>query len=249
MTGRGFRLLIILIALIISNGFAADSYAQRKNITSQEKGVLAFYRITGLKPNITQWITTSKDYKAMPQNLAADYLEQEKLRLQWGLGTFNPQEDYLEVNTKILTSIIEKDGKSYLASHFPDRSALNPPYFPHNIADIWVALVVKDLKDFMVLELDEEQQERIGGYLTKDKKEHELNIKIVSRVISADKDPLLIDGVQQFMMLGEVAYISFSFPDFHQSQDKLLWEHYEEWYMDESKQDLMKILESRFQTE
>lgn len=238
---------IFLLSLLFFAVDMAPAHAQNKRITSQELGVLAFYKITGLEAPIDHWSKNSKTYKSMPAAPAKQYYEEEKLRLQWGLGTFNPNDDYLTIQTKINTTLLEKDDTGFMVSNFPGRSALDPPYFPHNIQNTWVALVLKDIKEFMTLEVNSQAKERLASYLTPEQPSYILDLKIVVRVLSGDRKKINMDGLDQYSMLGDIAHISFSFPEFHQSKNKLLWEYHAPWYMDQNEIDLLKILDSRNQ--
>lgn len=234
----------LMLSLLLFAVTMSPAYAQSKKITSQELGVLAFYKITGLKAPIEHWIKNSEEFKAMPKEAAKQYFEEEKLRLQWGLGTFNPNEDYLTIKTKINTALIEKEAKGYIASNFPGRSALDPPFFPHNIESTWVALILKDMQKFMTLEVDNLTKERLAAYLTPEQPSYMLDLKITVRVLSGDRKQIKVDGIDQYSMLGDIAHISFNFPEFHQSTDKILWEYHAPWYMDKDEIDLLKILDS-----
>lgn len=246
MTVRFLRTSFFLSLLCFAVSLS-PAFAQSKKITSQELGVLAFYKITGIDPPIEYWIKNNKTFKSMPPEAAKQYFEEEKLRLQWGLGTFNPNEDFLTIHTKINTGLIEKDDKGFMVSNFPGRSALNPPFIPYNIDQTWVAFVLRDIQKYMTIEVDNTTKERLGSYLTPEQPSYILDLKIVARVLSGDRKPVKVDGLDQFSMLGDIAYISFSFPEFHQSTDKLLWEYHAPWYMDKDEIDLLKILDRRNQ--
>ena len=235
------------LGLLLYTVTFTPAYAQNKKITSQELGVLAFYKITGLSAPIDHWIKNSQIYKSMPAATAKQYYEEEKLRLQWGLGTFNPNEDYLSIRTKINTTLIEKGDEGFMVSNFPERSALDPPFFPHNIENIWVALILKDIKKFMTVEVGNQIKERLAAYLTPEQPSYILDLDIVVRVLSGDRKKIKIDGIEQYSMLGDIAHISFNFPEFHQSKDKLLWEYHAPWYMDQNEIDLLKILDGQNQ--
>lgn len=223
----------------------ATAFAQNKSISWNERGVLAYYKITGKTPDFQTMIMHTKEYQAMPPDIARQYLEEEKLRLQWGYGTFNPDKDFLSIKTKIISRILNKEEQYYLASNFPGKSAFDPPYFPYNLYDTWVALKLKDIADYMLLPLDKENHDRISGLLGEENPEHEITLEIKYRVKTGDPKPIELDGLQQHMMLGEIAQFTMLLPGFHQSRDKIIWEYIAPWYMDEDEQDLIKILESR----
>lgn len=240
---RIWAILFLSCAVLLSH--SNQAFAQKKTITWNEQGVLAYYKITGRKNDFEKKIRNSKGYDDMPKDAAEQYLQEELLRLQWGLGTFDPDKDFLTLKTSVQTSIIENEGKYYLASNFEGRSAMDPPYFPYNMFDMWVALMLRDIDKFMLLEITEEQKNRIEGYLPKDQEKHEVALEIVYRVSSGDPEPIMLDGVEQHMMLGDIAKFAMVLPVFHQSQDLTLWEYIAPWYLTNDEQDLLKILEGR----
>ena len=71
----------IFLFLVILIGMTLPAHAQRKNISGMEKGVLAFYKISGLKPNFDKWAKISLNPKQHNMNIPDDLIEQEKLRL------------------------------------------------------------------------------------------------------------------------------------------------------------------------
>lgn len=236
---------ILILTCVTSFSHTNQALAQKKTISWNEQGVLAYYKITGRKNDFEQKIKATDTFEQMPNEAAQQYLSEELLRLQWGLGTFNPEKDFLTIKTTILTSIIENEGKFYLASNFPGRSALDPPYFPYNMFDIWVALMLRDIDKYMLIEISQEQKDRIAGYLPSDKDQHEVALNITYRVSSGDPEPIIIDGVEQHMMLGDIAKLEIILPVFHQSQDQVLWGYTADWYLSSDEQDLLKILEGR----
>lgn len=244
MTVFNLRAIAILCFVMLCMSYT-HSWAQNKQISWNEHGVLGFYKVTGMKPDFKSMITATPEFKAMPQDVAQQYLNEELLRLQWGLGTFSPEDTYLKINTKVKTSIIETDGKFYIASNFPGKSALNPPYFPYNLYDVWVALMLRDIKDYMLIEIDAEQKQRIEGFLPASEEKHDVLLKITYRISSGDPKPIMLDGMEQYMMLGDIAQFTMTMPVFHQSQNQILWEYTADWYLDSNEQDLLKILEGR----
>ncbi|MFP4314490.1 MAG: hypothetical protein ACLFR0_09235, partial [Alphaproteobacteria bacterium] len=109
----------------------------------------------------------------------------------------------------------------------------------------WVALMLEDITDYMLIPLEKEDQERISGLLGQGNADHEIALEIKYRVKSGDPKPIELDGLKQHMMLGEIAQLKMVLADFHQSRDTILWEYIAPWYLDADEQDLLKILESR----
>lgn len=245
---RVWAILILACAFIFA--LHNVTLAQNKTISWNEQGVLAYYKITGRKNDFEKKIKASDQFAELNKSKATaaaaqQYLEEELLRLQWGLGTFNPEKDFLKIKTKLQSSILKDGDKYYIASNFPGRSAINPPYFPYNMLGVNVALMLHNIEKYMLIEISEEQKNRIAGYLPDTQDKHEIQLNIVYRVISGDKEPIMLDSIEQQMMLGDIAKFELILPVFHQSQDLTLWEYTADWYLSSDEQDLLKILEGR----
>tara|TARA_B100000780_G_scaffold276352_2_gene244753 strand:- start:283 stop:963 length:681 start_codon:yes stop_codon:yes gene_type:complete len=222
------------------------AHAQRKNISGMEKGVLAFYKISGLKPNFDKWAKISLNPKQHNMNIPDDLIEQEKLRLQYGLGTYNPDREILEIQTTILSEVITQNNKKYLASHFPGKSALAAPYFPYQAGYTMVAVVMNDLEKYMLLKLDDTLYQKIKLLMPETGQESELHLDLHFRPVDADQEPIQLDGYDQHIMLAEIAHIAFHKPALAgQRESVLLWEYYAPWYLSRDEQTLLNILEDR----
>ena len=236
----------ILLCLLLMACIATPAFAQKKNISSSEKAVLAFYKLSGLEPDFDKWALAALSLGKDHDQISEEIIIQEKLRLQYGLGTYDPPREILKIYTTFMGQIIEKDGKSYLASHFPGKGALEAPYFPYTAGHVWVAVVINGLEKFLLLELDEEHKQKISMLMPEHNRPYELKLELFYRPVSAQKDPIKMDGQEQHIMLGEIAYIGFKKPGLAgQIKDSPLLEYYAPWYMDDEEQDLLKILESR----
>ena len=236
----------ILLCLLLIGCVSTPAFAQKKNISAAEKAVLAFYKLSGLKPDFDKWVRVALNPTESHNPIPEDLIIQEKLRLQYGLGTYDPEREILKIHTTLMGQIIEKDGKFYLASHFPGKGALEAPYFPYNAGNVWVAVIINELENFLLLELDEEHRQKMAMLLPEHNKPYELNLELFYRPTSAQQEPLQMDGLSQYIMLGEIAYIAFKKPALAgQQNDSALLEYYAPWYMDTEEQDLLQILESR----
>ncbi len=236
----------IFLFLVILIGMTLPAHAQRKNISGMEKGVLAFYKISGLKPNFDKWAKISLNPKQHNMNIPDDLIEQEKLRLQYGLGTYNPDREILEIQTTILSEVITQNNKKYLASHFPGKSALAAPYFPYQAGYTMVAVVMNDLEKYMLLKLDDTLYQKIKLLMPETGQESELHLDLHFRPVDADQEPIQLDGYDQHIMLAEIAHIAFHKPALAgQRESVLLWEYYAPWYLSRDEQTLLNILEDR----
>lgn len=242
---RIFPKLIFLCLLIIA--LSAPAFAQRKNISDQEQGVLTFYRLSGIDPDFENWIDLNADYQSMKTIdpvIAEDYRYEELLRLQYAFGTIDLDNNYLDIQTDVLGSLVTQDNKNYLILRFSDKTS-NEPYFPYNAANIWVAVIIKDISKFMNIPLSEEEMMRIQNYFPKNTEGSHLKLEITYRAISSQDKPVLIDGIEQFIMLGEIAQWTLRPANFNQSHNDILWEFIAPDYRTEGENDLINMLQGR----
>ncbi|MFN3700764.1 MAG: hypothetical protein ACK4VI_04485 [Alphaproteobacteria bacterium] len=232
---------IILCVAAVSN----DCHAQRKTYTGQESGILAFYKLSGLVPDFESWIVESDKYKRLEPADQNQYLDEEMLRYQWLIGTLDPPHHYITIQTEVDAQILWEGEQGAITIDFPGRVSTAGLYFPYNIHDIWVAVIIENIESFMVMPISFMDFNRIRGYLPASETNHKLQLNVVYRGISAQDTPINLDNIQQYIMLGEIAHWSLELPTFHQSHDKILWEYIAPWYRSEHEHDLIQMLEGR----
>ncbi|TVQ85912.1 MAG: hypothetical protein EA357_00005 [Micavibrio sp.] len=238
-------LCFLCVAIICISSASSNALAQRKTFTGQESGVLTFYKLSGLTPNFESWILASEKYASLWPENKKQYFDEEMLRYQWLIGTLNPSHNFLTIHTEVDAKVLRDGEKSAIAIDFPGRVSSAGLYFPYNIHDIWVAVILENIKQYMLMPISSIEYNRIRGYLPASEDEHKLQLRITYRGISAQTKPMKIDNLEQYIMLGEIAHWSLELPDFHQSQDKTLWEYVAPWYRTEHEHALIQMLEGR----
>lgn len=239
-------LLLILLVITACSALPQTAHAQRKNISAREMGILTFYKLSGMKPDFYEWINQNPAYVNMSKTdkLEANiFREEEVLRLQWGLGTLNPETNFMHISTEIIGTLLHSKGKDYLGVTFTGKRERGEPYFPYSIGKLSVAVIMKDIKNFMVLELSPDSLAKIKGYMPANTKYAKLNLRITYRGISAETTPIKLDGVNQYTMLGEIAHWEVFLPQSGNSELVSIWEYMEPWYRTEEEDDLIRMLE------
>jgi hypothetical protein len=239
--------LILLFSAVIAilSLSSVDAFAQRKNISGQEMGLLTYYKLTGLDPDFKSWVTSNPVYKDMAKtnkNLARIFMEEEILRLQWGLGTIDPLDTFMNIETVILGKVVSKNDRKFLAIAFPDQKRSGDPYFPYNIAKIWVAVIMKDIKAYTFLELPDKSLKILENYAPDVDRAFPLQLRFTYRGVSAEKKPIKLDGLKQHIMLGEIAHWEVFIPETSANPAQILWEHLEPWYLTEEEDELINML-------
>lgn len=235
---------IILCLFLMAISLSLPAYAQKKNITGMEKGVLAFYKLSGMNPHFDKWVKTNLTELYGNNPVPTEIFEQEKLRLQYGLGTYDPEREILKINTTVLSQHISSNAKTYLASRFPGKAAQKAPYFPYKAGHTWVAVIINNLEDYLVLELDKEDKQKISMLMPQHDQSTKLNMELHFRPVSAQSEPIQVDGLKQYPMLGEIAYLAFKKPALAgQKEDSVIWEYFAPWYRSADEQNLLDILE------
>lgn len=238
-----FLLAGLLLCLVFN---AAPAHAQKKHLSSQEKGLIAFYKLSNLTPDFGLWIDRNAFFKSLPQPEQEAHIAEEKLRLQWGLGTYDPNKDLLSIETKVLGTYIEQNGKAYIAARFEINRPIDDIQFPYNVNDIWVSAILKDLEHYMTMEISEDKRALVKQQFGADGAEIPLTLNARYKAVSALEKPVVLDNVEQYIMMGEIAYWGISIDDKNNGGKNLkLWEYYAPWYMDEDEIHLMELLESR----
>lgn len=237
--------LLILAIIAVSLAFPSTAYAQRKSISAQEMGLLTFYKLSGLKPDFGAWIKDNPLYKETSKTnkgLAEMFWEEEVLRLQWGLGVIEPDKNFMHIQTEAIGTLIHSKGKDYLGITFLGKRGKGEPYFPYSIGSVWVAVIMKDIKKYMLVDLDTETLAKIKQHLPANITKAKLDLKITYRGISAETQPMKLDGVNQHIMLGEIASWKIFLPQPDNTKPVLIWEHIEPWYRTEEEDELIKML-------
>lgn len=237
---------ILVILLLANSVYALNAHAQKTYVSEEEKAVFAYFKLTNGIPDYEAWIPDTTAFQKTPEEKRKEFFEQELLRLKWGFGTYDVETGFIRIKTKVYLQVNnDKDGP-VLSFAFPGSKGMKIPYFPFPYGKEWIAFIINDLSDFLIVPLSNDQYAHITRHLA-DGKPYMGTMVLSVRAVSADyKKPMKIDGVQQWLMLGETGYIEFTHraeSQEGQEEEIELWSWMADWYLTDTEKLLMPILE------
>jgi len=229
-------LLLLMISIV-----SVNSYAQL-SVNDEEKAVFAFLKLAAKKPNLGTWITHSTKYQQAAKFDKERLLETEKIRLGGAFGTYNVKKDFIKIKSNIrLISSVDTDGKAKLTVRFTDHELIETPYFPFPYGEQSIALIVSDLNKFLSVELTPEEAQLAQRYLHSSAP-YEAKLELRIRPLSVDASaPLQIDGIEQWLMMGDIAYLKILFHDEYKRKEIAIWDYNAPWYLSESQRELLDL--------
>lgn len=228
--GSGIFTLCVCFALFKGEALAEGEFFEH------EKAVFAFHALSNSEPNFTEWIEESAPYKTAPPEYKDEVFEKEALRLKWGMATYDVS-SYIKMDFEVIT-IVEPAGKNkpaVLKLYFLDEKEDYIPYFPFPFGDQWIALLVQGLEIFSRIPLHEKELAHIKTFMPQNNTPYPAMLHMEIKPISADGEkPFQLDGVDQWLMMGDIASLRFDMKDEATKTDKTLWEYYAPWYEEQT---------------
>ena len=250
---RFCRALVLATLLCAGLLFAAhDAGAQgrkpeKTTFSETEKIGFAFYRLADRTPPFDNWIAQKDEYLLAKPSAKREYLRRETERLTRAYDEYTMDEDLIFLRTEVRVKV---PNKTELASY--DQMGLRKPiqielteikenYFPVQIGEMWVAVVANKLEDYLFLSLDDAEYDRIAHELSLDSKGASrpalLEIRLHPTKIDMSQ-PMPLDGIEAWLMLGEIASISLWK---NKDRDNLVWEQNMDWYIPTEQKELIDL--------
>ncbi|WP_435640742.1 hypothetical protein [Micavibrio aeruginosavorus] len=239
--------VVVLLTLVTPHRMAYAQEDLMRSYTESEKAAFAFYRLTDTLPDFRTWITPTQAYKDAKPSLRNDVVQQGTLRLQQGFLNFYVERTPLTIKspaTLQLFDATEAEGKTPASERkmvltLPAMG--DPLYFPFNVGDLWLGVIVTGVKPTMSFPLDQAKYDRIKSLLrirtSADKRL--VRAEIVAFVKEADgKAPMEISGVPIFPMVASPVVLALWKED---EEDILLWEDVSPGYVTSRERDLMLL--------
>jgi len=215
-------------------------------LSEQEKAIFAFYHLTETgKPDFTSYVKALKRYKDTEKKYQKNVFEKEMSRMQWGMDVYNPEKDFLKIGTAVDVKLSSPSGgrPAVLSFQFPHEGKDYIPYFPYDFGGEWIALLIEDLPLFSRMELAPAQYAFIKAYLPDDGMPYPAKLHMQIRPISADNTaPFQLGGINQWLMMGDIAALKFDVADRSSQQNKTLWEYAPDWYLTGTQKELLPLL-------
>lgn len=234
--------ILIPLAIIIGLFTNIQNSRAENSISDSEKAVFAYLKMTEQEPNLEAWVKNSPTYLDGRKSEKKKILEEEKIRLDWGFGTYDVKNDFITIKSKIrLTTGVKDDGKRFLYTRFVDERHNETPYFPFQYGKDSIAFVIENLESYQVITLKPEEIPKIKQYFY-DSAPYEAEIEMRIRPISADSEKkLFVDYKDQWLMLGDIAYLKINYYDEYKLEDVIVWDYNAPWYLDESQKALLNM--------
>lgn len=206
--------------------------------SEEEKVIFAYFKLVEIVPHYKSWIKSSTFYKETPKKDQERIFHIEERRLKHSFGTFDHTKEFLRVQTNIEIFLQEKKGKTKLEVLFPESADAKNPYFPYAYRKDWIALIISDLGRYTTLDIGESQKEDLKSlFKGQETIKAQLNMRIRPQDANAE-EPLEIEGQPFWIMTGDVAYLEILTND-----EKELFSHTAPWYLSETENDILKLLE------
>lgn len=240
---RSLHIFFLFCFFLFPLAICLPSLAQNKEVSESDKAIFAFFKLASLTPDYDQWIRNSEKYitSAEDPTLQRDIYEIESLRLKWGFGTYNPEQDFIKIRTPVKLAL-NTARKPQLAFIFPGNISGSVPYFPFPYGNEAVALIVGDLENFMRIDLSPEEFEKISSLIAPGQA-YDAQLSLRVRPVSADgATPLKLDGMDQWLLMGETGYLEILYAPQGQSETAL-WAYTAPWYLSDTEKNLLPLLE------
>jgi len=237
--------LTVLEGVILA-GAAAAAAQTPAHFTEQEKAVLSYYKLSGVKhPDFAPYVLETGRYKKTPEKERKKVFEQEMHRMQWGMESFDPGANFLNIKTAVEVKLAPpQGGKSVLSFQFPNEGSDYIPYFPYQLGREWIALLVEDLPAFSRMELTPAQFAFIERHIPADGQPYPALLRMEVRPVAADNgSPFELGGYKQWLMMGDIASLKFNLEQRHNGEEITLWEYGAEWHSASANKELLPLLE------
>jgi hypothetical protein len=218
------------------------AFAQHKEVSENERAVFSFFKLIDGEPNFDQWVRNSSKYLEITDRAAQDQLYQiETLRLKWGFGTHDVEGDSIKIRTPIKIALSGAREKGRLSFLFPTTSGGQAPYFPFEYGKESIALIVGDIDRFLSVTIAPDEYDFIRKLMNPNTP-YEGEIVLRIKASKADGSaPLPLDGVDQWLMMGDTGYLELIFTP-PGDTEKVLWSYTAPWYYTSTEQSLLPLL-------
>lgn len=213
--------------------------------SENEKVGLAFYKMSGAKPDFRNWVKKSDAYKKAVPTERVNLLRSETARLERGMTTYHPDEDLINFSIDVtVRRLPDADADPNNVRHalqvvFSDT---RDNYIPVEGGDVWVAMVVKDMEKygfrvFSTPELTSALQ-KLGTVHMAKVQNIPAHVKMTLRPLSVSaKTPVQVEDIDLWPMLAEVA----SFSLWSRDGEVFVWGYEAPWYVSSERKDLIDL--------
>jgi hypothetical protein len=237
---------LLLITSLMLMLYPISVQAQKKTYSNSERTVLAFFKASKHDPDFEYLAENLARYRGLDEEAKQQFKDEEKIRLEWIFAHVQPDKDMLDIKTTMSGGLIAENGQNFLMLDIPGGKTEDPPFFPFNIANVWVAVLLDDIDRFLKIPLSENEYKKLHALMPSQDKTYNLKTSIAYRILRAEpQEPINMGKRKYWLMLGEVGHWSVSLADTAPDQTKILWDYYAPWYLNADEVDLIKMLNDR----
>lgn len=220
----------ICLVPLFSGIALADQYEEKT--TPKERAVFAFFRAAGSAPDYDFWIKTKGRYEALPEKSRDAYVLNEILRLGRGYSAYDADEDLLELTINVIVKYISAvdDEQPRITFEFFQADEAYVPTFAYPYGEDVISLIIDRLASFANVPLNEAQNNTLLPKIPYEDDYFDAKLIVHVRVDRADTEkPIMVHGVEQWLMIGDVAYLKCEVVGF-MGRDRVLWDFVAPWY-------------------
>ena len=245
-SARKIRLTgLLLVACLL---FSPARALEKDRYTESEKVGFAFFNLIKAEPDFESWIRETQKYKDAKPSKKVQMLTDDLRRLETGFISYYPDEDLISVEAKARVEASEyfhasqREGTvTHVKIKLPD---MPQGYFPFQIGDMWIALIIEDFEKMTNYDFNPEQYKEFATKLRFDRYSNQfamnVNVDFKFMPVSADGEgPIEMDGINMWLMLGEMVEMRLWVE--YYGEKKYLWEYRADWYIPEEHQQLLDL--------
>ena len=240
MLHQFYRISIFWLTLLT----AGSALAQDDNaltLSDSEKVVCSFLKLSNKDADIDAWITNSERYKKANKFDRRDIMREDKERLPKACDSYNRETDLIRITDEVRASTTVKDGKRILEIKFTDREKNENLFYSYTYGPDAIALILKAFQNHRVNTLEPEQIPIIKKYFH-DGAPYETEIELRVKAVTADdSSKIQVEGKDQWLMLGDIAYIKVDYRDKFLYKMVTVWDYNAPWYFNESQRTLLDV--------
>lgn len=175
-----------------------------KPSTAHEVALL-YYKMNNIKPDFENWIRNDNRYLGAQNNQRAALMMTEKTRLSRNYDELNLRSAYLKMRVQVLASVSRsKLGATILQVEFPGKGAV---YFPYTVGGENISVIPNGIDIYREIPITPDQATYLQAKL--DPSGRTTMVLEIVPVTADNKQQMLLDDTAQWLLLGEIGYISF----------------------------------------
>lgn len=236
-----------IFTILVCLGFVAvcgSALAAKPAVTDPmtERVAFAFYKLGGKTPDFKVWAENKPEYRDVRTSDQESWIRNEMIALKQRFVSFDPEKDLIPIRIVADIEVAEVMGESYseegrrfeLKVSAGDQSML---YFPYQVNGQYIALIPNRIDAVLTREVDEALFNKIQSGITYDRQTKTGTgvLNFLLRPVSVDmKQPMLLDGKNQWLMMAEIATFSATTYD----EGDVIWDYRAPWYYTQTEKNI-----------